>query len=121
MIAVSSHDLNVQICIQHKTTGKDADGFPVTIWRDLGSDDNNPTKTTPRWAKWQWIHGSEYFQAAAVQSKAVAEVTIRYIAGVQPNMRVLYQDKAYNILPPIDNVLERNRFLVFKVETIEEG
>ena len=120
MIAVSSRDLNAQIRIQYKITTKDADGFPITVWRDLGSD-GIPTEEKPRWAKWQWVHGSEYFQAAAVQSKAVAEVTIRYLSGVLPNMRVLYKDKAYNILPPIDNVLERKRYIVFKVEGIEEG
>jgi SPP1 family predicted phage head-tail adaptor len=116
MINVSARDLNVKIRIQYKTTAKNDNGFPVETWHDLGGV--NPGDVIIRWAKWQWLHGSEFWAAAAVQSEVAAEVTIRYVSGITPDMRVLYKDKAYEIIPPIDNVLEQNRFIVFKVKAV---
>jgi SPP1 family predicted phage head-tail adaptor len=120
-IYIRSEELRKKIRIQFKAEPreKDQDGFSVEKWQDLGA--SSPEQIIFRSAKWQWLHGSEFWKAQAIQSKAIAEVTIRYVSGIAPDMRVLYKGKPYNIIPPIDNILEQNRFIAFKVEIVEGG
>lgn len=113
-------ELDKRIRIQYKKviTPKET-GKPVETWVDLGATPEKPV--IYRWAKWEWLHGNEFWQAAAVQSKAVAQVTIRYVDGVLPDMDVIFKDNRYHILPPIDNIRECNRYITFKVYTVESG
>lgn len=43
------------------------------------------------------LSGREYLQAAATQSEVTARVTIRYMAGVVPTMRLVHDGTAYRI------------------------
>lgn len=117
IIEVRPEQLKHRIRIQKKINTVNEKKQPITEWRDLGYTAEKPEVN--RWARWVWLHGNEFYEAAAVQSKTVATVTIRYIPGIEPNMSVLYKGKRYGILPPIDNIREENKFISFKVFIIE--
>ncbi|AEY65419.1 phage head closure protein [Clostridium sp. BNL1100] len=112
-------ELKHRIRIQKKTKSIDNKGHPVETWVDFGATQDRPEVF--RWAKWVWLHGNEFYAAAAAMSKATANITIRYIPNLTPDMSVLYKGKRYGILPPIDNIREENKVITFKVYTIEAG
>ncbi len=47
------------------------------------------------------LHGKEYFEAKAVQAENTVKFTIRYLAGIDQTMKILFQGKAYNIIAMI--------------------
>jgi SPP1 family predicted phage head-tail adaptor len=112
-------ELKHRIRIQRKKTSKDAKGNIVTEWIDFGATAEKPE--VYRWAKWVWLHGDEFYSASAIQSKVMANVTIRYVSGISEDMVILYNGKRYGILPPINNIKEENKIITFKVYTIEKG
>ena len=116
---VRPEQLKHRIRIQRKVKTTNDKKQPITDWQDVGYKPEKPE--VKRWAKWVWLHGKEFFSAAATQSKTVADVTIRYMPGLEPDMSILYKGKRYGILPPIDNIREENKFLTFKVFIIEPG
>lgn len=54
------------------------------------------------WAAFEPLQGNELFRAQAINSEIKARVTIRYLAGVEPDMRIVFEGKYYNILSVID-------------------
>lgn len=113
-------EFNKRVRVQKKEVVTNLEtGLSAEAWPDLGATPDKPE--VYRWAKWEWMHGSEFWKAAAVNSKVVAQVTMRYIKGIQPDMRVMYKDEYYQILPPINNIRERNAYISFKVSTVESG
>lgn len=108
---IPAGEFNQQIQIQ-KSTIAIVNGKPMKTQVNYGG---------LKYAKWQWLHGEEIYQAAAINSKAVAQVTIRYFAGILPDMQIIFKTKTYQILPPVDNIQERNRYTTFKVFDVENG
>ena len=116
-LVINPGEFSHRIRIQKKVKDVNSKGQPVESWKDLGATTEKPEVT--RWAKWVWIHGSEFYAAAAIQSKSVADITIRYIPGMTPDMTILYKNKRYGILAPIDNMREKNKYITFKVYIVE--
>lgn len=113
-------ELNKRIRIQRQKVITDIEeGLPKKKWIDLGTESEQ--EEIFRWAKWEWLHGNEFWKAAAINSKVVAQVTIRYIKSLKPDMRILFKGEAYSILPPIDNIREKDAYITFKVFTVESG
>lgn len=63
------------------------------------------------WAAIQPLSGREYFSARQETAQVTTRITIRYLKGVTPDMRVLFNEKVYEILSVI-NLDERNISLV---------
>jgi SPP1 family predicted phage head-tail adaptor len=59
------------------------------------------------------INGREYFSAAQVEANVSTNIHMRYLAGVTPDMRIIFQNRVYEIISVI-NVGERNRWLECK-------
>jgi SPP1 family predicted phage head-tail adaptor len=116
-MVINPGELNCRIRIQKKVKSINEKGQPIETWKDLGATTEKPE--VPHWARWAWLHGSEFYAAAAIQSKSVADVTIRYIPGMTPDMIILYKNKRYGILAPIDNIREENKYITFKVYIVE--
>ena len=95
--------LNKRITIQELKTNINENGFEIEEWIDF--------KTV--WAGVSNLHGREYFEAAAVQMEKTVKFTIRYLADIDTSMRILFKNKAYNIIS-IDNIKYRNRFIEIK-------
>ena len=62
-----------------------ADAFP-----DLTAKGGIPAEFVP-------LSGREFLQAAATQSEVTARVTIRWMPGVEPTMRLVHDGTAYRI------------------------
>lgn len=56
------------------------------------------------------ISGREYFAAQSTQAEVTHRITMRYLAGITPKMRIVYGTRIFEILSVI-NVQERNREL----------
>lgn len=85
-------------------------GFEVEDWIDI--------KTV--WAAVTNLHGKEYFEAAAVQAEKTVKFIIRFIDGIDENMRIMFKDKIYNITF-IDNIKYRNKLIEIKALEVESS
>lgn len=70
------------------------------------------------WAGVSNLHGREYFDAAAIQMENTVKFTIRYLPGIDTSMRIVFQDKNYNITS-IDNIKYGNRFMEIKAMEVD--
>lgn len=82
-----AHRLRHRITIERKTTGADAWGQPVETWETVAIV---PAEVWP-------LSGREYIAAQAEQAGVTTKVTIRYQAGIEPDMRVTHDGMTYNI------------------------
>jgi SPP1 family predicted phage head-tail adaptor len=67
------------------------------------------------WADIDESPGKESLQAAQVNAKRPVMVTMRYLAGITAQMRVLYGSRTFQIIGPL-NLDQRNRTLVLYCE-----
>ena len=101
--------LNRRIVVQIFSVEVNANGFEVEGWY--------PYKTI--WASVTNLHGREFFQAQAVQAEKTVKFSIRYMKDLTTNMRILFEDKPYNITF-IDNIKYGNTFMEIQaLEVIE--
>jgi SPP1 family predicted phage head-tail adaptor len=85
--AFESPRLTERVTLQSPATVQDANGEMIPGWSDFAT-------------VWAWIvdvTGREYVAAGATQNEALTKITIRYLAGVVPNMRAMHGDVAYNV------------------------
>lgn len=80
--------LRHRVTIEHVTETRDADGGVVTAWATLHS--KVPAEIVP-------LSGREFMAAQAAQAGITARLTIRYMAGITPKMRVVHGSDIYNI------------------------
>lgn len=102
-------DLKHRITIQRLTSTVGENGFEVEAWENY--------KVV--WASVSNLSGREYFEAAAIQAENTVKFTIRY-TNIDPSMRILFQDKEYNIIS-IDNIRYANKFIEIKALEVENG
>ena len=96
-------ELNKRITIKQFTTIVNENGFNEDTWANIATV----------WAKVTNLSGREYFAAAAVQAENTVKFTIRYMGNITTDMRILFQDKIYNITF-IDNIKYGNRYIEIK-------
>lgn len=87
-----SQRLNKRITIQQKTAGQDGAGQPIDTW----------TTVATVWAEVKDVSGREFIAAQAGQAEVTTKVTIRYLAGIKSDMRVVHGADVYNIIVPLD-------------------
>ena len=75
---IATGELNRLVTIQQATVTKDATGAPQKTWNTFATV----------WAKREDLGGHEYWQARQISAELQARFTIRYLAGVRPEMRV---------------------------------
>ena len=80
--------LRHRVTIEQVTESRDADGGVVTAWATLHS--KVPAEIVP-------LSGREFVAAQAAQAGITARLTIRYMAGITPKMRVVHGADIYNI------------------------
>jgi len=73
------------------------------------------------WATIEPLTAREFLAAAATQSKVTARITIDYIAGVLPSMRVVHGTHTYKIEgPPLESA-KTVRELILMVSEVSGG
>lgn len=76
-----------RITIQEFTEGYNENGFPIEEWQDV--------KLV--WAMIKTLKGSEFYQAASTQNENSLRFVIRYTTGLNPDMRILYKNRIFEI------------------------
>ena len=102
---ICSSDLNSSIIIQSRGDTKDSLGGRITVWSTFASP----------WAKIKPTSGYESRQAGKVQASITHKVTIRYLFGVLPKMRILFGTRIFDIHAVL-NTEERNVSMVLMCE-----
>ncbi len=67
-------------------------------------------------ARIETLSGSDLFEARQFAPRVTHKITMRYIAGIKPAMKVEYDGRVFNIQEPINDVEERHRELQLTVE-----
>jgi SPP1 family predicted phage head-tail adaptor len=80
-------------------------GFPVQEWIDV--------KTA--WAMIKTLQGREYYEAATTQNENNVRFVIRYTTGINPDMRINYKERTFEILSVInDDELNKTLTIIAK-------
>ena len=66
------------------------------------------------------LYGKEYYQAAAMQAEKTVKFTIRFLDSITADMRILFEDKQYNITS-IDNIKYANKFIEIKALEVDSS
>lgn len=98
--------LNRLVLIETRSNTQEGSGDQVDTW----------TTHAQVYARIEPLSGEEKAAAGALQNVGVARITIRYVAGVTPAMRVNDNGTYYQITAPPRNVGMKNRELQFEAE-----
>ena len=100
-MTISAGRLRERVTIQHKiVSGKDAKGADLFVWTDFAA--NLPAQVEP-------LAGREFFAADQAQSSVDVRVRIRYLDGITPAMRLMWDGRAHDI----DSVIRPNAGRIF--------
>lgn len=77
---------------------------------EYGELNNEWQNTKKVWAEIKPLTGKSFFSVRQVNSEVSHSIIIRYIENIQPDMRILYQDRVFDILYIID-FSEKHRML----------
>lgn len=92
----------------------------TSVINENGFESEMPQEYQTVWAAVTNLHGKEYFEARAVQEENTVKFTIRYLAGIDQTMKILFQGKAYNITA-IDNIKYKNRYIEIQAMEVVSG
>lgn len=92
--------LRHRITIEQVAEAQDTDGAVLESW----------TPYTTVQASIEPVSGREYFAAQSTQADVTHRISLRYLSGITPKMRVNHTSRIFDILSVI-NVGERNREL----------
>ncbi|MBV4424291.1 phage head closure protein [Clostridium tyrobutyricum] len=107
---MSIGELRHRITFLRLTSTVNENGFEVEAWEDY--------KTV--WAAVSNLYGKEYYQAAAMQAEKTVKFTIRFLDSITADMRILFEDKQYNITS-IDNIKYVNKFIEIKALEVDSS
>ncbi len=99
--------LRNRITIQKKSVTRDSDGGEIVAWVTHCS----------AWAKREPLSGREFLEARQIQAEAMVRFTLRYQAGILPEMRVLDGTETFNIQAVVH---VENRFREVQLMTVEQ-
>ena len=108
MIKVEIGELKHRITFQKFSSTFSENGFELQAWENY----------ITVWAAVSNLHGKEYFAAAAVQAEKTVKFTIRHTSEINETMRILFNEKSYNITS-IDNIKYQNRFIEIKAMEVD--
>ena len=97
--------LRHKVIIQENTPSRDDYGAEAESWSNFATV----------WAAIEPIRGREFWESQQINAEVTARITIRYLSGVTPKMRVKYGTRIFDIISVI-NPEERNRDLQLMVK-----
>ncbi len=80
--------LRHRVKIQAYTAGRDSFGSEEPVWTDVATV----------WASVTPVSGKEYFASAQVNTEISTKITMRYISGITPKMRVVFDARIFEII-----------------------
>jgi SPP1 family predicted phage head-tail adaptor len=96
--------------LQQRATGLDAAGGVRNAWEDFAT----------RWASLERTPGSEVWASAQNSGRVPAVFSLRYLAGVTPAMRLVYDGKVYNVLSAVDQEGRKAEIVITAEELVGE-
>jgi SPP1 family predicted phage head-tail adaptor len=79
-----------------------------TAFRDsFGAEEPEWTDVATVWASVTPASGKEYFASAQTNAELTTKITMRYLSGITPNMRVVFDERIFEIVSVL-NYEERN-------------
>lgn len=98
--------------IQQLTRSLDAGGNTVEAWTDFASV----------YAEVAPLSAREFVAGQAVQSGVDTRITIRYLAGVRPTMRILHDGRLFNIQGVLSDTASGREYLTLPCsEGVNDG
>ena len=97
--------------LRHKVTIQDYTESQNTF----GEVTKNWTDYATVWAAVEPVKGREFWESQQINAEITTKVTLRYLAGVKPKMRILHDTRIFEI-DSVINVDERNRELQLLVK-----
>jgi len=99
----------------------------IILQKPLDIELNTMGETAPKYENWKtvWANvepmvGREYQESQKLQAETSYRITIRYLAGLHPNMRVMFRGRAFEV-QSILNIGERNEeLLLVAIEKVGE-
>jgi SPP1 family predicted phage head-tail adaptor len=104
---MESGALRNRITIQEKSVVKDSYGAETITW----------VTHCQAWAKVEPLTGREFQEARQTQAEGMVKFTVRYQAGIVPEMRVLFGTRTFNIQAVVH---VENRFREIQLMTVEQ-
>jgi len=98
------------LVIEEATETRDAHGQAVASWSTFATV---PGSLEP-------LSGREVFAASQVQAEVTARARIRYLAGITPKMRIVFESKIYAITAVIDRELKHRDLELLLAEGVIE-
>lgn len=84
--------LKHRVTLQEYTATRDSYGAELEAWVDIATV----------WASVEPLTGREYFQTQQINAEISTKVTIRFKAGVTAKMRLIYNDRVFEIISVIN-------------------
>lgn len=84
--------LKHRVTLQEYTATRDSYGAELEAWVDIAT----------AWASVEPLTGKEYFQTQQINAEISTKVTIRFKAGVAAKMRLIYNDRVFEIISVIN-------------------
>jgi SPP1 family predicted phage head-tail adaptor len=96
---------------RRRTETKDIYGGQVHVWDDFAT----------AWARILPLSGRELISAQAAQNETATRFFIRYLAGVDADMRIVYGGRNYDITGIIDTDEEHRELQIMTKTGVNEG
>lgn len=93
-MSIEAGKLDQRVTLQESTPTTDGFGQDVPAWSDVATV----------WARVEPLRGREFFQAGQMQASADVRITIRYRAGLNERMRVMWRGAPHEIVSPLIDV-----------------
>jgi SPP1 family predicted phage head-tail adaptor len=100
-----------RVTIQQRSTGTDAAGGVLNAWENVAT----------RCASIDRASGSELWGSAQRSARVPTVFRLRYLAGVVPSMRLLFDGRVYNILSAVDQEGRKAELVITAEELVEEA
>jgi len=78
---------------------------------EMGDTINAWIVHSTRWAMIKTVKGKEFVQAASVQGERTVRFVVRYTKGLTNDMRIIYDERTFEIIAPPINDDELNKTL----------
>lgn len=103
------HRVRIEMLV---TVGRDEVGGVITDWAVYA--DRVPAEVVP-------LSGREFIASGAAQAELSARMTIRYDAGVLPNMRVVHEGRMYDLKAVLPDPTNRRHLTLMCATGVNHG
>lgn len=102
-------EMRHRVSIQKQTKSRDGFGDPKDVWREVVS----------RRSSVEPLVGREFFAAQERGAKVTTKLRMRYVAGVVPSMRIVWDNRWFDIVSAQQVKGKKHELLIIADERVE--